>query len=130
VAATVRYGQGVLRRSVSFLAFLALVAAPAVSSTRLFCRYTGEEIIDCTEAAAPEHGQIREDACCQQRTFHALQGVRLAADQRQQAPSAVALGAAPAVLANAFVLAPPVARRATAPSAGPPAFLSHRALLI
>jgi hypothetical protein len=129
-AVTVRYGQAVLRRSASLLAFLALIAAPAVNSTRLFCRYTGEEIIDCAEAAAPDHGQIREDGCCQQRMFHALQGVRLAGDQRQQAPVPVAMGAAPAVLANAFVLAPSVARRATVPSAGPPAFLSHRALLI
>jgi hypothetical protein len=130
VAVTVRYGQTVFRRSASLLVFLALIVAPAVTSTRLFCRYTGEEIIDCAQAAAPDQGQIREDGCCQQRTFHALQGVRPAGDQRLQGPAPVAMGAAPAVLANAFVLAPSVARRATAPSAGPPAFLSHRALLI
>ena len=66
------YGLIVLRRSASFLAVLAVVGAPAVTSTRLFCRFTGQEIVGCAEAAAPEHAQVREGACCQERTFRAL----------------------------------------------------------
>jgi len=124
------YGLIVLRRSASFLAVLAVVGAPAVTSTRLFCRFTGQEIVGCAEAAAPEHAQVREGACCQERTFRALDGVRLAKEERQQAPTLVTVAAAPVLLADLFALAAPAPCRAIAPSAGPPAFLSHRALLI
>ena len=120
----------VLRRSVSFLLLVAVIVAPAVTSTRLFCRYTGQEIVGCAETAAPERAQVREGACCQKRTFHALDGVRLAKEERQQAPTLVAVAAAPVLLAEVFALAAPEPHRTIAPSAGPPAFLSHRALLI
>jgi hypothetical protein len=119
----------VIRRSASFLALLALIATPAVTSTRLFCRYTGQEIIGCAESTAPEHAEIRVKECCQQRTFHALDGVRLVEDQRQQVPARVAIDA-PVLVADVFAAAAPAARLTPAPSAGPPAFLSHRALLI
>ena len=130
MARTVGYGLAVLRRSASVLALLAVIVSPAVTSTRLFCRYTGQEIVSCAEAAAPEHAQIREGACCQKRTFHALDGVRLVKEERQQAPTIVAIDAAPVLLAHVFAPAAPEPHRAIAPSAGPPAYLSHRALLI
>jgi len=111
------------------LALLALIATPAVTSTRLFCRYTGQEIIGCDESTAPEHREIRVDECCQQRTFHALEGVRLVEDQRQQVAAPVAIDA-PVLVAGVFAVATPAVRLTAAPSVGPPAFLSHRALLI
>jgi len=111
------------------LALLALIATPAVTSTRLFCRYTGQEIVSCAESNAPEHAEIRVDECCQQRTFHAVNGVRLLDDRRLQAPAPVAIDA-PVFMADVFAVATPAVRLTVAPSAGPPAFLSHRALLI
>jgi len=119
----------VVRRSASFLALLALIATPAVTSTRLFCRYTGEEIIGCAEANAPEHAEIRSEQCCQQRTFHALDGVRLVEGQREQVPASVAI-VAPALVADVIAVAKSAVRLMAAASVGPPAFLSHRALLI
>ena len=130
VSWTVGYGLAVLRRSASVLALVAVIVAPAVTNTRLFCRYTGQEIVSCAEAAAPEHAQVREGACCQKRTFHALDGVRLVKEERQQAPTLVATHAAPMLLAHVFAPATPEPHRAIAPSAGPPAYLGHRALLI
>src|SRR6266849_7951208 len=127
----VGYGRPVLRRSASILALLAVIAAPAVTSTRLFCQYTGEEIVGCADSGVPQQAQVRGEQCCQQRTFHALDGVRLVEDQRQQAPAPVAIDAAPLIVADVFAVASPALRRLTAaPSVGPPAFLSHRALLI
>jgi len=111
------------------LALLALIATPAVTSTRLFCRYTGQEIVGCAESSAREHGEIRLADCCQHRTFHAVDGVRLVDDQRVQAPPPVAIDA-PIFLADVFAVGTPAVRLTIAPSAGPPAFLSHRALLI
>jgi len=120
----------VLRHCASLLALLGLIAAPAVTSTRLFCRYTGEEIIGCANAGALEHAQIRVDECCQQRTFHALDGVRLVEDQRQQAPAPVAIDARPVLVADVFAVPSSALHLMAAPSVGPPAFISHRALLI
>jgi len=126
----VDYRDVVLRRCTCFLLLLAVIAAPAVTSTRLFCRYSGQEIVGCAQATATEHAQVREDACCQQRTFHALDRVRLVEEQRQQAPVPVAIAAAPVLLAHLFAIAGPEPQRTIAPSARPPAFLTHRALLI
>jgi len=100
-----------------------------VTSTRLFCRYTGEEVIGCAEANAPEHAEIRSDQCCQQRTFHALDGVRLVEGQREQLPAPVASDA-PALVVDVIAAATGAVRLMAAASVGPPAFLSHRALLI
>lgn|ERR671935_2678311 len=125
-----RYTNDVLRRAASFVALLGIIAAPAVSSTRFFCRYTGEEITGCAEASTPKQALIRADGCCDQRTFRALEGVRLVQEQRQQAPTPVAIEAAPVLLAHVFALAAPEPHRPPASSAGPPAFIIHRALLI
>jgi hypothetical protein len=119
----------VLRRSLSFLALLGIIATPAVTSTRFFCRYTGEEITRCAEAATPDHAIVRADGCCDQRTFRALQSVRLGDEQQQQTPTPVAIDAVPVLLAD---VAPAASgsNRPVAPSAGPPVFIIHRALLI
>lgn len=123
-------GTTVIRRSASFLALLALIAAPAVTSTRLFCRFTGQEIIGCAESNTPDHSEVRGEGCCQHRTFRALDGVRLLEEQRQQIPAAVAIDAPAGWVADVLAVPPPAVRLTAAPSAGPPAFLSHRALLI
>src|SRR6266849_6037187 len=126
----VGYGRPVLRRSASILALLAVIAAPAVTSTRLFCQYTGEEIVGCAESGVPQHAQFRGEQCCQQRTFRALDGVRLVEEQVQQVAAPVAIDAAPVLAADVFAVASPAVRLTAGPSVGPPAFLSHRALLI
>jgi hypothetical protein len=120
----------VLRRSACFVAVLSVVATPAVTSTRFFCRYTGVEITGCAEAATHSHATFRADGCCDQRTFRALEGVKLVDEQQQQVPTPISISTAPALLA--YALTPLVAevRRPSAPSAGPPAFITHRALLI
>jgi len=119
----------VIRRAASFVALLAVIATPAVTSTRLFCRYTGQEIIGCAELNAPENAEIRLEGCCQQRTFHALDGVRLIQDQREQVPAPIAIDT-PVSIADVIVVATLAVRLPAAPSVGPPVFLSHRALLI
>jgi len=121
----------VLRRGVSFLALLAVIAAPAVTSTRLFCRYTGQEIVGCGEARVPQGAHVRADDCCDHRTLRALEGMRQADYSRQLGPATtVAIGASSVLPAAAFALASPAAERAPLSSTGPPAFLAHRALLI
>jgi hypothetical protein len=129
-AQRVGYSRSVPRRAASFLTLLAVIAAPAVTSTRLFCQYTGEEIVGCAESGVPQQAQVRGEQCCQRRTFHALDGVRLVEDQRQQAPAPVVIDAAPLLVADVFAVASSALRLNAAPSVGPPAFLSHRALLI
>jgi hypothetical protein len=122
------YTVDVVQRAVALFALLSVVAAPAVTSTRAFCRYTGEEVVGCAEVDAPEQAQIRGDRCCVQRTFHAVEGVRVVErqDQPAAAPAAIDAAAFIAVLA----VGSPGLRITAAPPIGPPAFLSHRALLI
>jgi len=126
----VGYVLSVLRRTTSLLALLALIAAPAVTSSRLFCQYTGEEIVGCAESGVPQQAQLRGEQCCQQRTFHALEGVRLLEDHGQQAPALVAIDAAPSLGADVLALTSAALQLSAARSIGPPAFLVHRALLI
>jgi hypothetical protein len=130
VAPEVGYARGVLRLAASYLALLAVIAAPVVTSTRLFCRYTGEEIVGCAESRVPEHAQIRGEGCCQRRTFVAPHGVRLLDDQRQRAPAPAAIESAPVRYTAVFAVRVPAVEQLAAPSIGPPAFLGHRALLI
>jgi hypothetical protein len=120
----------VLRRGVSFLALLAVIAAPAVTSTRLFCRYTGQEIVGCAEARVPQGAHVRADDCCDQMTLRALEGMRQADDRLQPGPTTVAIGASSVFPAAALAPASPAAQHAPWSSTGPPAFLAHRALLI
>jgi len=123
------YATRVLRRTASLVALLAVIAAPVTTSTRFFCQYTGEEIVGCAESGVPQQAQFRGEQCCHQRTFRALDGVRLVEDQRPQAPVPVAVGAATVPRDLVAIAFPAVQPRAVV-STGPPAFLSHRALLI
>ena len=123
------YATRVLRRTASLVALLAVIAAPVPTTTRFFCQYTGEEIVGCAESGVPQQAQFRGEQCCNQRTFRALDGVRLAEDQRPQAPVPVAIGAA-TVLRDLVAIAFPAVQPRVVVSTGPPAFLSHRALLI
>lgn len=126
----VSYGRCVLRRVVSSLALLAVLAAPAVSSTRLFCRYTGEEYFGCAESGVAPHAQARPDDCCDQRTSRALEGARLADNRATPVPAPFAISIDQVLFTAGFVPRTPAVEQRAAPSAGPPAFLSHRALLI
>ena len=120
-----------LRRCASFCALLAVLAAPSVTSTRFFCRYTGQEIFDCAEGTS-RNALVRADDCCDRRTFRAVEAV----ERSGQDPTPIPVGVAIAVAlemrdpAPAPVLESPAARRAALRSAGPPRFLAHRALLI
>jgi hypothetical protein len=110
-------------------ALLAVLAAPSVTSTRFFCRYTGQEIFGCTEGT-PRNARVRADDCCDRRTFRAVEAV----EHPGQEPSPIPVGAAVPIetmyLAPAPVLEFRVASRPGIRSAGPPRFLAHRALLI
>jgi hypothetical protein len=119
----------VLRRVASFCALLAVLAAPSVTSTRFFCRYTGLEIFGCDEGA-PRNAQVRAQDCCDQRTFRAVQALKASPHELLPMPAAVAeIVAAPwpsAAPGDGLLLA----ARTSILAAGPPAFLAHRALLL
>jgi len=119
----------VLRRSASLCALLAVLAAPSVTSTRLFCRHTGQEIFGCVEGAAGG-AQVRGEECCDQRTFRVVEGVARSAQDPVPMPTRVAVALETPQPALALVLESPPARRAAVRSSGPPAFLAHLALLI
>jgi hypothetical protein len=127
--APVGYRSAVLRRCASLCALLAVVTAPSVTSTRFFCRFTGQEILGCDEGA-PRNAQVRPDDCCERRILRAVAAVRHSEHEVLPVAQAVAAaiptpGAAPALARESVVL-----RRTPASSAGPPAFLAHKALLI
>jgi len=120
----------VLRRFVSFCALVAIFAAPSVTITRFFCRYTGQEIVGCKEGA-PGSAQVRGDDCCDQRTFHAVEALERSARDAVRIPANVAAGVATTSAPLATVAGSAPARRAAPlPRAGPPPFLAHLALLI
>jgi hypothetical protein len=117
------------RRCACFCALLAVLAAPSVTSTRFFCRYTGEEILGCAEGA-PRDARVRGDDCCDQRTFRAVEGVRHSGQDPVPIPTGVALAIESPALAPAPVRESAPTGRTIVRSAGPPAFLAHRARLI
>jgi len=124
------YAAAVFRRALASLALIAIVVSPAMTSTRLFCRFTGVEIIGCDESRVPTQTQLRNEDCCLKRTFHAIDPSRILADDgsRFAAPPAVAIvEITPEVQLLAAVPSAPVARFS---DAGPPVFLTNRALLI
>jgi hypothetical protein len=127
--ATVGYRPPVPRRCACFCALLAVLAAPSVTSTRFFCRYTGQEIFGCTEGA-PRNAHVRGDDCCDQRTFRAMDGVRHSGQDPVPIPRGAPVALEAPALAPGPVLESAAARHTTVRSAGPPAFLAHRALLI
>lgn len=117
-----------LRRASALLALIAVTASPAVMSTRLFCQYTGVEIVGCDESRIPAHAQLRDD-CCVERTFHPIDPTRVAPDDSTRlaaAPVAVAIGAVMMPQVDIIARAPS-ARQDGISDAGPPVFLTNRA---
>jgi hypothetical protein len=124
-----RYGPRVLRRVISVVALLVLASAPMAARTRLFCRYTGLEITDCTQQEIPGSTVVQVAGCCDRQVTRPLGVVRIA-QQQQIAPLALTSLAAPASFGVAG-RPPPVHRmRVAAFPIGPPLFLVTRALLI
>jgi hypothetical protein len=124
-----RYGAAVFRRVFAFLALIAVGASPAVTRTRLFCRYTGVEIVACDESRIPAQAQVREAECCVERTFHAIDPTRTLPGDGQLLAAPVAGPTIPTPEGRVAAAAPFVRARVLG-DAGPPAFLANRALLI
>jgi len=98
--------------------------------TRFFCRHTGQEIVGCKEGA-PRSTQVRGDDCCDQRTFHAIEGLERSARDPVPVPINVAVVIGTSHRPAAVFGESGPARAATPfPRTGPPAFLAHLALLI
>jgi hypothetical protein len=125
----VGYRPAVLRRFASLCALLATVTAPSVTSTRFFCRFTGQEIVGCDEGA-PRSTQVRADDCCERRIFRAVEAVRHSGRELLPIRQAVAAAIPSPATAPALARESALVRRTSGCSAGPPAFLAHRALLI
>jgi len=116
-----------LRRAAATLALAGLVTSPVVASTRLFCRYTGAEIVGCAEQYPSDHAVMRGEACCVRHTLQPLDTAQPSSADRFAAPVVVVLPEPirlPTRRLGCIAFATPTA------AAGPPAFLSHRALLI
>src|SRR5436305_4471100 len=90
----VGYRRSVPRRLASMCALLALLAAPSVTSTRFFCRYTGQEIVGCAEGARGAGAEVRGDDCCDKRTFRAVEAVRQPEHDPVPVQAAVGIGIA------------------------------------
>jgi len=106
-----------------------MVTAPSVTSTRFFCRFTGQEIFGCDEGS-PRSAQVRPDDCCDRRIFRAVAAVRHSEQELLPIPQAAGAAVPSPEAAPALARESLVVRRTPASSAGPPAFLAHRALLI
>jgi hypothetical protein len=130
VCGAVGYRRPVPRRLASMCALLALLAAPTVTSTRFFCRYTGQEIVGCAEGARARGVEVRADDCCDQRTFRAVEAVRQSEHDPVPVPAKAAIGIVSPATAPAWIHPDEFARHPAVDAAGPPAFLAHRALLI
>jgi len=120
----------VLRRALAYLVLMAVIGSPAVTSSRLFCRYTGVEIVGCDESRVPAQSQLRQDNCCLKRTFHALEAARMLTDDGSQfapPPAIATFASVPEVHGPAALPSP---RPLDFSDAGPPVFLTNRALLI
>ena len=118
-----------MRRLVAMLALSGLVSSPVVAQTRLFCRFTGIEVVGCAEREAPAAPVVKDAGCCEHRAVSPLACSRVA----PSAPDAVPVWL-PSLPGQASV-APPAAAAAVSPtgpdaSTGPPLFVQHRALLI
>jgi len=118
----------VLRRTAAAFALASLIATPVVASTRLFCRYTGVEIVGCAEQQSSDHRGIRGEGCCIRRTLHPLDAFRPSTDERFDTP--VLAVVVPSIHPVLQPMARCVVLTARTIGTGPPAFLSHRALLI
>jgi hypothetical protein len=107
------------------VALLALVSAPVVSRTRLFCRYTGLEITDCTEQELPG-AIIQLDGCCDHQKTGVLGVVPLAQQQQLAKPLSFSTPSGPQPVAVPQL----ERRRGLAVPTGPPVLLVTRAFLI
>lgn len=118
-----------LRRVVAAVALVVLASSPAVARSRLFCRYTGQEITDCAEQQVSGTPVIRLDGCCDRRVTRPL-GVVLSGHDREFAPPALHLLPSVPVGDSSDRTSP--AQRALRPESptGPPVYLRTRALLI
>ena len=92
-------------------------------------RFTGQEIRGCDEGA-PRSAQVRPDDCCERRIFRAVAAGRHSEHEVLPIPQAVGAAIPSPGATPALVREPSLVRRMPASSAGPPAFLAHRALLI
>ena len=115
------------RRAMSALSLLALLSAPAVSRTRMLCRFTGLEISGCSEQAIPERAEIQIEGCCDRQYTPALASARAAQAHEVAPPSLLALPQQPAPARERprFAAAP-----RTVAQTGPPLLRITRALLI
>jgi hypothetical protein len=115
-----------LRRAIAALAITGLMTSPVVASTRLFCRFTGIEIVGCTEHRAADQAVVRGETCCVRLT---VQPVDTAERVITDFP-APALAVLPETVQRPAPKGRLAASEAPSTAAGPPMFLSHRALLI
>jgi len=118
-----------LRKLAAALVITSLAASPAVASTRLFCRFTGAEIVGCSEQQVPQRATVRQEGCCEHRSLQTVGAAKLEGVGQFVAPSLVALPVVTPV-GLTTLLSSPAIRSLGAVPAGPPAFLTHRALLI
>ncbi len=117
------------RKVAATLVIASLAASPAVASTRLFCRFTGAEIVGCSEQQVVQRTTVREKGCCEHRTLQPLGAVRPEASGQFTAPTLVALPVVVPVSPTTLPSSPALPSLGAVPT-GPPAFLTHRALLI
>src|SRR5436305_9233488 len=108
----VGYRRSVPRRLASMCALVALLAAPSVTSTRFFCRYTGQEIFGCAEGAPRRGAEVRADDCCDQRTFRAVDAVRQSEHDPVPVPAARAIPILSPAMPSASIRPKEVARHA------------------
>jgi hypothetical protein len=118
----------VLRRFAAVALVLAVVAAPAVTSTRLFCKFTGGEVTGCDEQAVQALTTIKNAGCCQQRTFERSESTTVLSSAQLTPPLSAPIAEPP--LSVLFASHQLLERERIPAGAGPPAFISHRALLI
>jgi hypothetical protein len=117
-----------VRRLVAIFALVGLITSPVVARVRLFCKYTGIEITDCSERDIPASPLVTSPECCEHRLFPPLAASKVSAD------SLTTL--VPVIVVHVSTLPPSPApvfdasRSARTPDAGPPLFVQHRALLI
>lgn len=116
-----------LRRLISTVALLALVTAPVVARTRLFCRYTGVEITGCAEQGLPTAPVIEADGCCNRLVMRPVGAVVQSDHPEAVAPVLAALPLPPESTDDVL----PTAADDALPGAptGPPVYLLHRAFL-
>ena len=116
-----------MRRLIASLVLVALWASPAVSRVRYFCRYTGVEIMDCAEQAAPDRPVVQASGCCERRVQPALSAAR------DEAAFVAAMPCLPAFVAISFLERATTAAWSLAPlprADGPPRYVKQRALLL